>query len=33
MSSDAVSEADPFQQACEALVERIVDGKVDREDL
>jgi elongator complex protein 3 len=33
MSSDAVSDADPFRQACEALVEEIIAGEIDREDL
>jgi elongator complex protein 3 len=33
MSSDAVSDADPFRQACEALVEEIIAGEIDRDDL
>ena len=33
MSSETASEADPFRQACEALVAKIIDGEVDRDDL
>ncbi|QGN06688.1 tRNA uridine(34) 5-carboxymethylaminomethyl modification radical SAM/GNAT enzyme Elp3 [Halorhabdus sp. CBA1104] len=33
MSSDAVSERDPFEAACEELIERILDGDLDRDGL
>ena len=33
MSSESIAEADPFEEACKALVDRIIDGEVDREDL
>ncbi len=33
MSSEHVTEADPFTQACQALVAGIIDGEIDRESL
>ncbi len=33
MSSETVAEPDPFEQACQALVDQIIDGEVDRDDL
>ena len=33
MSSETVAEPDPFEQACQALVDQIIDGEVDRDSL